>query len=310
MSTVFNPYVPRIAQVIVQVTRPDANGNATQQTYTFQQHRMRINVRQGGKQFGNARVEIYGVPLATMNQIARLWLEALTPQGTDTIQINVFNPSPDGLSGTFVPFFQGVIMWSAVNASRMPQVFLDIEANAGGALTLIPASPYSTPGGVTLQSALEQIIGPAGFQLDYASAAPTYMLGPMRVTGEPLAQVNDIMKAFPDLTWDVSLQRVRVRTALAPIDSNSVDVNAGNGLQGYPVYSTSGLQFSTVFNPLITPGKAINITTEFDFVNNTQWVAAVLAHMLEPNVPGGQWTTQVAANSFGAKGNNGGNAAG
>jgi hypothetical protein len=300
----FNPYTPRVARVTISVSRPDANGNAAQQTYNFQQHRMRIQVRQGGKQFGNAKVEIYGVPLATMNQIARLWLEALTPQGTDTIQIDVLQ------GDTFVPFFQGIITWSAVNPSRSPQVFLDIEANAGMALTLAPASPYSTPGGVTLKSALETIVQPAGFQLDYAADAPVYQLGPVRVTGAPLDQVGQLMSHYPDLTWTPNLQRLQVRKALAPLTSTQVDISADNGLQGYPVYSTSGLQLSTVFNPLITPGAALNITTEFDFVNRTLWVAAVLSHMIEPNMPGGQWTTQLAANSFGAKGNNGGQAAG
>jgi hypothetical protein len=300
----FNPYVARIAQVIVSVSRPDANGNAQQQTYNFQQHRMRIQVRQGGKQFGNAKVELYGVPLATMNQIARLWGEALTPQGTDTIQINVWNGS------TFIPFFQGVIAWSAVDPSRMPQVALVIEANAGMALTLNPASPYSTPGGVTLQSALEAIAQPAGFQVDYAKTAPTYQLAATRVTGAPLEQIGALMAHYPNLTWNTSLQRLQIRTALAPIDSNQVDISADTGLQGYPVYSTSGLQLATIFNPLITPGAALNITTEFDFVNRTLWVASVLAHTLEPNMPGGQWTTQLAANSYGAKGNNSGQAAG
>lgn len=296
----FNPYIPRIAQVIVQVTRPDANGNAQQQTYTFQQHRMRIQVRQGGKQFGNAKLEIYGVALASMNQIARLWGETLTPQGTDTVQVNVW----DGAA--FIPFFQGVITWSAVNPSRMPQVSLDIEANAGMALTLQPASPYSTPGGVTLQSALEQIAGLGGFQVDYAATAPTYQLPATRVTGAPLEQIGQLMAHYPDLTWNTSLQRLQVRTALAPIDSNQVTLSADTGLQGYPVYSTSGLQLTTVFNPQITPGAALDITTEFDFVNRTLWVASVLAHTLEPNLPGGRWDTQLAANSYGPKGNNGG----
>ena len=300
----FNPYVARIAQVIVSVSRPDANGNAAQQTYNFQQHRMRISVRQAGKNFNNAKVEIYGVPLATMNQIARLQFEALTPVINDTIMINVWDGS------SFIPFFQGVITWSAVNASRMPQVCLDIEAAAGMALTLQPASPYSTPGGVTLQSALETIVQPAGFQVDYAPSAPTYQLAATRVTGAPLDQVGQLMAHYPDLVWTPNLQRLQVRAALAPLTVDEIDVSADNGLQGYPVYSTSGITLATVFNPRITPGAALNITTEFDFVNRTLWVASALSHTLEPNLPGGQWTTQLAAASWGAKGNNSGQPAG
>lgn len=293
----FNSYTTRSARVTVQVTRPDANGNATQQTYRFQQHRMRIGVRQGGAQFGNAKLEIYGVPLQTMNQIARLWLEALTPQGTDTVQIDVY----DGQD--YVPFFQGVIAWSAVNASRMPHVSLDIEANSGMALMIQPASPYASGTTVLLKDALTTIAAPAGFAVDYPDTVPQYQLSQVRVTGTPMEQIGALMEQYPQLTWSVSLQRIQIRAALAPIGSNSVRVAPDTGLMGYPVYSTSGLQFSTLFNPKITPGTALDVQTQFDFVNRTLWVASVLAHTLEPNVPGGQWTTQIAANSYGAKGN-------
>jgi hypothetical protein len=294
----FNPYGPRVAQVIVSVSRPDANGNPQQQTYTFQPHRMQIQVRNGSKQFGNTRVAIYGVPLATMNQIARLQLEPLTPVINDTLQINVLDDS-----GAFVPFFQGVIMWSAVNASRMPHVALEIEAASGGALTLVSASPYATPGGVTLKDALTAIVAPAGFVVDYADSAPVYQLAQTRVTGAPLDQVGALMRQYPDLTWQPILQRLQVRSVNAPISADTIDISAETGLMGYPTYSTSGLQFATLFNPKLTPGAALNVQTEFDFVNRTLWVATVLSHTLEPNTPGGQWTTQIVAASFGAKGN-------
>lgn len=293
----FNPYTLKSARVTVTVERPDASGNAATQTYRFQNHRMRINVRQGGAQFGNAKFEIFGVPLRTMNQIARLWLEALTPQGTDTVQVDVF----DGQD--YIPFFQGVIAWSAVNASRMPQVSLDIEANSGMALMIQPASPYATGSTVLLKDALTTIAAPAGFAVDYPDGVPQFQLSQVRVTGTPLEQIGELMNQYPQLTWNVSLQRIQIRAALAPIDSNAVRVAADTGLMGYPVYSTSSLTLSTLFNPKITPGVALDVQTEFDFVNRTVWVASVLNHMLEPNMPGGQWTTQIAANSYGAKGN-------
>jgi len=293
----FNPYTLRSARVTVTVNRPDANGNAADQTYRFQEHRMRIGVRQGGAQFGNAKVQIYGVPLATMNQIARLWLEALTPQGTDTIQIDVF----DGQD--YVPFFQGVIMWSAVNAASMPHVTLDIEAVAGGALMIQSASPYAAQGPVLLRDALTTIAAAGGFSVVYPDSVPQYQLSQVRVTGSTMEQIASLMDQFPDLTWHTALQQLVVRAALAPLSSDAIRIAADTGMMGYPVYSTSSLQLSTVFNPKITLGVALDVQTEFDFVNRTVWVAAVLAHTLEPNLPGGQWTTQVAANPFGSKGN-------
>lgn len=297
MAATFQPFVPRIARVTIQVDRLNSRGEPDTFRYVFEQHRMRIQVRQGGQQFGNAHVEIYGVLLADMNQIARLWLETMTPQNADTIMIEVW----DGK--TFVPFFQGVITWSAVDASGIPQVKLVVDANAAMPLMNTPASPYANPGPVILKDALSALAKQAGFTVDYSAAAPVYSLTDIRLTGSPLQQIGALMRHFPDLTWFVNLQRVVVREANSPYTTDAIRVAVDTGLQGAPVYSTSGLQIATVFNPRIRPGVALDVETSFDFVNRTLWVAAVLAHNIEPNMPGGQWTTSVAANSYGAKNN-------
>lgn len=294
----FNAFVERKARVTVSVTRADASGDQTPETYTFLQHRMRINVRQGGAQFGNAKIEIFGVPLDSMNNIARLWMESLTPQNTDTVAIDIWNGQD------YVPFFSGVITWSAVNGAGMPAVSLMIEANAAFAMLNATASPYANAGPVSLQSALTTIAAAQQFSVDYSASAPQYQLTDVRVTGSPMEQIAGLMSHFNDLTWFVNLQRLIVRTANAPFSADAISIAADNGLMRLPVYSSSSLQFDTLFNPQLRPGVACDVTTAFDFVNRTQWVAAVLSHTLEPNVPGGQWTTSCAANSYGARGNN------
>jgi hypothetical protein len=294
----FNAFVERVARVTVSVTRADAGGNQTPDTYTFTQHRMRINVRQGGGVYGNARVEIFGVPIETMNNIARLWLETLTPQNTDTIAIDVF----DGLN--YIPFFQGVISWSAVQGAGMPAVSLLIEANSALLLMNNPSSPYANAGPVALKDVLTQIAGVAGVAVDYSSAAPAHMCNDIRLTGSLMDQINSLMTHYPDLTYFINLQRLIVRLANAPFAANAIDIAPDNGLMRLPNYSSSGLQFDTLFNPQLTPGVPCNVQTAFDFVNRTSWVAAVLSHTIEPNLPGGQWTTSCAATSFGSKGNN------
>lgn len=293
----FAPFQARRARVTVTVTRPDKSGQQVDSTYVWIDNRMRIGVRDGGKQFGNAHIEVYGVPLADMNNIARLWLEALTPQNTDTVTIEVW----DGY--VFVPFFSGVIAWSAVDAAGMPQVKLVIEANAAFALGNATASPYANAGPVTLADAITSIITPAGFTLVYSDTAPTYQMSDVRVTGSPLEQVGALIAHYPDLTWQTHLQQIIVRKANAPITADSVCVAVDTGMQGAPIYSSSGLQVQTLFNPLIRPGITLDVETVFDFVNRTVWVAAVLMHQLEPNMPNGQWTTAIAANSYGSKGN-------
>lgn len=293
----FQPFSEKLARVTVSVTRADAQGQTTTNTYVWTQNRMRIQVRQGGKQYGNAEVSIFGVPLADMNQIVRLWLETMTPQNTDTLQVDVW----DGQ--TYVPFFNGVISWSFVDASAMPQVRLVMNVNAGMALSNLAASPYANAGPVLLKDVLTTLAATGGFTVAYASNAPQYLCTNVRLTGSPLDQIGQVMSCFPDLAWFVNLQQVVVRLANAPYSSDAIPISVETGSQAPPVYSTSGLTLATMFNPRLRPGIGLDVQTVFDFVNRTQWVAAVLAHTLDVNLPGGQWTTQVAANSFGKKGN-------
>ena len=112
------------------------------------------------------------------------------------------------------------------------------------------------------------------------------------------------MSHYDDLTWFCNLQRLIVRKARTPFNEDAIRIAADTGLQGYPVYSSSGLQLSTVFNARLRPGAPLDVhVTDFQFINKTKWVTAVIAHQLDVNYQSGQWTTALAANSFGAKGN-------
>lgn len=290
-----NPLVERRARVTVEVTRPSVQGDRAL-TYEFTDHRMSISVGQGGNQFGNAKVEIYGVPQDDMNQIARLWLETLTPGNTDVMRIDVW----DGAN--FVPFFAGVITWSAVNAAKMPDVSLDIEANSAMVAMNMPAEPYAQAGPVTLRAALDDILAPTGLVVEYGEGVPELQMTKVRMTGTPLDQAASLMGHFPELSWYINLRRFLVRPVNGPLGGVPVPVNKNTGMISYPVYATSGVTLATLFDPRIRPGVALDIQTAFDFVNRTRWVASVLQHTIQPNTPGGQWLTQIAANAYGTKG--------
>lgn len=294
-----NPLVERRARVTVYVVRPGPNGEE-KLAYAFEQHRMSIQVAQGGNQFGNAKVSIYGVPLDTMNKIARLWLEVLSPTNTDTLAIDVW----DGAN--YVPFFSGVITWSAINASGAPQIALEIEANAAMFAMNTIAPPYAQDTPIALRDALQQILAPTDLVVDFADSVAALQVQKAHLTGTPMDQAIALMNYFPELTWYINLQRFLVRPANGPLGSEPIKVNKTTGMIGYPTYSTSGITLETIFDPRIRPGLALDIQTEFDFVNRTKWVASVMQHSIEPNKPGGNWMTQIAAQSYGSKGDTSG----
>lgn len=294
-----NPLVERKARVTVQVVRPSAQGERAL-TYVFEQQRMDIAVAQGGGQWGQAKVKIFGVPLEAMNKIARLWLEVLTPLATDKLVIDVW----DG--NDYVPFFNGVITWSAINASNAPQVAMEIEASDAMAAQLEVAPPYVADTPVKLEDALTQILSPVGLVVELAESVRDYQFQKTHMTGTAMEQASRIMSYFPELTWYINLQRFLVRPVNGPLGGAPIQIDKTTGMIGYPTYSTSGIQVATLFDARIRPGLALDIQTVFDFVNRTKWVAAVLQHTLQPNMPGGQWMTAIAAQSYGSKGDGSG----
>lgn len=294
-----NPLVERKARVTVKVVRPGTDGERELE-YAFIEHRMSIQVSQGGNQFGNAKVSIYGVNLEAMNKIARLWLEVLSPSNTDTLKIDVW----DGAN--FVPFFAGVITWSAVNAATAPHVSLEIEANSAMIAMNTVATPYAQDEPVALQDALAQILEPTGLVVEFAESVQSLQIQKARLSGTPMDQAATLLGYFPELTWYINLQRFLVRPVNAPLGGEPIPVNKYTGMISYPTYSTSGITLSMLFDARIRPGLALDVTTTFDFVNRTKWVAAVLQHTIQPNTPGGQWITQVAAQSYGSKGDGSG----
>lgn len=294
-----NPLIERKARVTVNVVRPGTQGEQALE-YAFIEHRMSIQVSQGGNQFGNAKVSIYGVNLEAMNKIARLWLEVLSPSNTDTLTIDVWDGS------NFVPFFAGVITWSAVNAATAPHVSLEIEANSAMIAMNTVATPYAQDEPVALKDALTKILEPTGLVVEFAESVTELQIQKARLSGTPMDQAATLLGYFPELTWYINLQRFLVRPVNAPLGGEPIPVNKYTGMISYPTYSTSGITLSMLFDARIRPGLALDVTTTFDFVNRTKWVAAVLQHTIQPNMPGGQWITQVAAQSYGSKGDGSG----
>lgn len=298
-----NPLVERRAKVTVKVTRPSETEGGEEQTltYAFEQHRMSIRVSQGGAQFGNAKVSIFGVNMDAMNKIARLWLEVLSPSNTDTLTIDVWDGS------NFVPFFAGVITWSAINASAPPAVALEIEANSAMIAMNTVAPPYAQGEPVFLRDALAEVLASTDLVTEFADSVPEYQIQRVHLVGTPMEQAITLLNAFPELTWYINLQRFLVRPVNGPLGGDPVKIDRYSGMVGYPTYSTSGVTLATLFDARIRPGLALDIQTEsFDFINRTKWVAAVLQHDLQPNTPGGQWVTQIAAQSYGSKGDTSG----
>jgi hypothetical protein len=68
---------------------------------------------------------------------------------------------------------------------------------------------------------------------------------------------------------------------------------------GDPNYSNSvyGIEFTTLFNPLLRPGGKVQVESGLEVANGT-WQIFNLQHQLDSEDPGGQWFTRFSGSSL------------
>ncbi|WP_028211616.1 hypothetical protein [Paraburkholderia mimosarum] len=282
-----NTLQARKLRVTVTIGADSNAADAT--TYVWTENRMRVNVSAGGGRFNAARIEIYGIGIDAINAISRQWLTPLMIRPQDTVRVDVWT------GAQFVPFFFGTITWAAPKGSSMPAVPLVMEASAASSLAQSAPAPYSASGTVKLTDALAAILGTSGYTLIAAANLPQYTLTNPRASGSTLDQVEALLAGFPDIAHDYNLLQLRLRPVGAPLFGDVVTVGPAAGMQGSPDYSTSGVEFNTLFDPRITLGTPLQLETVFAYAQSAQWTVAVLEHVLEANVFNGEWLTRVFA---------------
>jgi len=289
----FQPFQPRVARVVVSTNRVDQTGKTTSEVFQFEQHRMRLAIQEGGGGvFGNMQAKIYGVPLSTMNVIARLQFNANFLSVNDIVNVSVW----DDAQSIFLPLFSGMITYPSVEINP-PESALTIEANNAGLLWNVVDTPYSNAGPISLSDVLATLAAKGNLGLDFSALiAPVPQCVNLHLTGSPADQISQLLNQYPALSWNVVLNRLRVWPDGKSFSDDAVRIAADTGMVGVPNYNSTGLTCRTLLNPSLTPGRTLQIETGLvDFIDQTRWSCQVVRHVLEPRVPGGAWFSDIAA---------------
>jgi hypothetical protein len=70
-----------------------------------------------------------------------------------------------------------------------------------------------------------------------------------------------------------------------------IELSPDTGLVGYPTMDYVGVNVTCLFNPNIMLGSEIKLTTSISALNG-QWFVLSMRHVLEAQLPGGQWFTR------------------
>jgi hypothetical protein len=71
-------------------------------------------------------------------------------------------------------------------------------------------------------------------------------------------------------------------------------VDKTSGMENYPIFTSKGIQVTSLFNPSITFGGKIQVNSILDGANG-QWVVYALTYNLDAKVPRGKWNMSISA---------------
>jgi hypothetical protein len=245
-------------------------------------------VKAGTPSLAEAQVQIWGVPLPIIKQLATLGMVfSLIPKNILTVQAG---DSVSGLSTIFVgTIYQA---WGAFDAQ--PDVPFQVQAHTLGTESVVPAAPASFTGSTDVPSFMQTLAGTMGCTFENngvtAKLASPYFYGSPRSQADACAQAANINWFVDDTTlaiWPKGQARGGDIPVIAPPPE-------GN-MVGYPSFVAYGIRVKTLFDKSIRFGAKFQIKSSIVPANGKTWGVLNLAHDLSTQQPDGDWYTMIGA---------------
>ena len=261
-------------------------GSSNNDVVTLQGFRAIADIdKAGGMMMGTLRAKIYGVKQADMNSITTLqWKPGSRMANT----VEVF--AIDGAAETLV--FAGNIVNAWGDYQNMPDVFLHIQAQACFFNGLQAVQPLSIKGGVDVAVVMARIAKDMG--LVFENNNVSVMLTDVYVANTLKEQALELARAA-NFSLYIDDKVLAITNKYAPRKGLIPEISAQSGLVGYPTFDGIGVNFQTLFNPAITFGGSIKLTTDVKAAEG-EWIVVSVAHRLESEKPGGAWFSTVRGN--------------
>ncbi|HBC7422592.1 TPA: hypothetical protein KEY88_005382 [Serratia marcescens] len=181
--------------------------------------------------------------------------------------------------------FRGGI-WSAyANMNAMPESALMFNAVAGLSLRTDATLAFSVSGPVEIGMMLTAIAKTAG--LGARMVGVTGVVNNPHCTGNAMQQIIDICSDH-QLSYQITDEVLIVWPQNGSPDDVVPYVSPESGLVGYPVFTQNGIMFQTTFSPLLSAGRAVELTTSLPNASG-RYILTTVEHMLTTWTEGGSW---------------------
>lgn len=230
-------------------------------------------------------LQVWGMTSDHMNQASLFGKYGSPAQG-----YSVTVEAGDSASG-FSSIYTGDVTTAWEDPNQQPETFFHVVAY-NGKFELLKARPSKSYTGPTSASVIfGAIASDLGLSLE-DNGVSGIMLSDPYLAGDASTQLQQAaIAANVNAALDGGVLSVTPTGKSRPF---STEISAATGMIGYPSSTGNGVAVSTLYNPGIKFLGTIQVKSSINKANGTYQVSSV-SHLLECNLPGGQWRTNLEA---------------
>lgn len=267
-----------------------AFGDTQSNTLTIENLRVQCTINSpGGYVSSESNIRIYGLSQDVMDAVTTLRLDNAgeVPNGTTRAQFKhriAIEAGDEENDYTLV--FTGNIITAAGDYNNLPDVYLDVSAQAAYEQQIANLPPNSYRGEREASDILTDIANQVGWSPEFHGVtgfplSDTYLTGSAKNQAEKIAQAAGL-----DLLFEHD------KLIAMPTGGNRIGqiplLTAETGLVGYPTFDYVGVRFKCLFNPAILMYGLVQIDSDLPRANGT-WKVNALQYELDSETPQGRW---------------------
>jgi hypothetical protein len=277
---------------------PNSNGN--QELFvplnsTFDNLYGEINIsNEIGLNNNQAIITIYGLQIDTINTLSRINLNSNFDLWSDN-QVDIYaGYTLDSVAGLPPLVYTGQIRSAGADFSNPDRPFI-VKSLQGSVSRNIISPPTNVSGTIGLDNLLRSLAGRSGSS--YVSNGVTGSVKNVTYEGSLIQQMEKICRDYNLVqNWDFTRNILFVSPSGTPLSSQVYELNSNTGMIGSPQPLEDGVSVAAYFNPSLTLGQTINLTSQYYEYVNRPWIINAMHHILQNR--GEEWLTIMTLNNF------------
>lgn len=236
----------------------------------------------GNSAFGQLQLRVYGMTLDQMNQYSSAGSNMVA------IQDQSVTVSAGNEGGILTQVFSGTLISSFIDLSSVPDVGFVCAAVAGYYNKAAPSAPNTYSGAQNAEDIISALAQSIGYAFENPNKAHAVVQN-QYLSGSVVDQMQQVAKAA-SIPLAIENKTVTIWPNDGTRDSVEIELNSKTGLVGYPSYWEAGFTVVSEFNPIISIGRTINLTSELPKANG-KFPVQYVTHELSTLMPDGPWFT-------------------